>query len=208
MCPSKWKHEVIFHFNDFHHTDTDKLFMRGAVVDPFDKAYDWRPINLDWRPNDVVVNFNWPDMGLINFNKGCARITQRPRRQWKLGFNSGCVSIWNVNKYEQQMCNRRILTGDDILRGRTIKEIFYPRYFTPYTLYEAIGKGERLSGALSPKFFNATIYNLDDIFLGYKTIPIGKVIMQDNDELQVQLFRGNEFLHEQVSNFYTIREYI
>lgn len=199
--PSKYSSPVLFSMDVI-----DGPLIVGSATNLHEKTEDsWEPCSFRYKEaGNATLDFRWPKLGLINFNKACVRVSQYPRRQWRRGFNLDSVQIKVIASYEQSLLGRRAVSRGDLTRARVAKEIFRPRYLTPGECYSTVASGERLAAAMSPSFFTQAVLGCDEVFLGYKSTLIGVLEQQPQSPIIAQLFHGNQFMQEQVQNYFHV----
>ena len=197
--------QFLFAFSGFDSKSTPHDYMVGAVAEANDSdASSWEPFGFLWAEPEAEVKFSWPELGLINFNKGVIKVTRVPKHHWKKGYHRNSLHVWNINYMEQSILKRKNVMNDDLNKPRLIKELYQPKYIAPMDAYHSVLEGDRLGAAINRKFFTKITFDSDEIYLGYKKNVVGVLRKNTQEPLRVDLFRGNEFLIEQVSELFTV----
>lgn len=200
---------MLFYLSEVIGHHRGHVYIEGSVTDPKDKANDtWNPKRIAVTKDSVHLDFTWPNMGLINFNKACVRATQRPVRQYRRGYNIRCIRTTNIAELEQEYLGRRPFSNNDLRRPRVVKELFYPSYIPADRAYNTIINGERIAAAVTDKIFNQLMLGSDQVYLGYKSIIVGVVENRPQEGLIAHLFKGNDFLMEQISQVYNMGDFV
>lgn len=176
----------------------------GIARDKEIKDNKWTNVRFRYGDDRIKLEFPFPRVGLMNFNKGVFNIVRTPAHQWKKGIHRNVLQFVNLTAPEQEILERDILNNEQFFRPRVIQELFHPRFFTPTEAFESVVSGQRLAAALDRNFFVKMSFISNDILIGYKEYVIGILYKRAQSPIIAKLFPRNEFLLEQLSSHYTV----
>jgi len=176
----------VFYVDD---VDEDMEVITGSKIHA--ETNEWCPMSYDIDLIDI--NFNYPELGLLNVKKGVTRLTRFSTQQYRQSFNERTINITQINPDMCEIFKLPQLQFEDLKKPKFIREIFYPSFFSASGAINRIMGGDRYAGAISKDLFMTTSWISNGIYLGYKDVIVGK--MRDNSMYPtVDLFNGNNDL--------------
>jgi hypothetical protein len=169
-----------------------------------EKNTQWQSLGFLFDNPRIDLIFPWPSLGLINMDTDVVKVTRVPVHHWKRGYHRNSLKVESINYWENFLINVRNLDRGQLTNPLVLKKIFDAKYYTPREAYRLVTNGEKLSAAISPIFCLKMQFNSDDVFLVYRNMIAGIIRESYQRPLEVQLFEGNEFLEEQVREYYNI----
>ena len=181
------KLQQLFYIDD---VDEDLEYISGSLISDDSK---WSPHKF--KLEDIVMDFKFPDLGLLNAKKSVVRLSRFSTQQYRQSFNERLINI-TKNDHVRDIDEIYALPSfdyEDLRKPKFIKDIFYPSYFSASGLINRIIADDRYAGAISKDWFMTTTWLNNGIYLGYKDVIVGRM-RDDKMYPTVELFNGNSDL--------------
>ena len=152
--------------------------MGGDTIYLVCRKLDEDTLLIDVNDPSVEINYDWPELGMINTKNYVFYCQRRAARQWKRGFRLSQINLFPLDSTTYSYYVRR----EEIKRIQkdfyTTKYIYENKYYSLDESIDLIESNRVFARAISKDIAIAKLINLDPIAVYYRKHIIG--LVEDN----------------------------